>query len=69
MERITVQPGGADRRVPVENLRGQYFEHGVPRDVALTPFIQRRLAAGDLVVSPAAPVRASAAPAPSKGEG
>lgn len=58
MNRITVQPGGPDRRVPVENLRGTYFEQGVPREVHLTPYIQRRLDDGDLVVvTSAAPRR------------
>jgi len=58
MNRITVQPGGPDRRVPVENLRNAYFEQGVPREVNLTEYVQRRLDDGDLVVVPAA------APAP-----
>jgi hypothetical protein len=49
MKRITVQPGGRDRRVPVENLRGTYFEHDVPREVYDTPYIQKCLDVGDLV--------------------
>lgn len=49
MNRITVQPGGPDRRVPVENLRGVYFEQDVPREVNHTPYIQRRLDDRDLV--------------------
>ena len=49
MTHIWVRPGGDDRLVPVEGLRGVYFEHGVSRHVRDTPYIQRRLADGDLV--------------------
>lgn len=49
MNRIIVQPGGKDRRVPVENLRGTYFEHDVPREVYDTPYIRKCLDVGDLV--------------------
>ena len=49
MNRITVLPGGPDRRVPVENLRNVYFDPEVPREVYDTPYIRRRLRDGDLV--------------------
>ena len=48
MNRITVQPSGPDRRVPLENS-GDYFEQGVPREVYRTRYIDRRLLDADLV--------------------
>jgi hypothetical protein len=72
MNRITVQPGGADRRVAVENLKGTYFEQGVPREVYDTPYIRKCLACGDLVEVPAATARpatpVASAAAATKGE-
>lgn len=47
--RIKVMPGGADRRVPVENQRGVYFPPDVPTEVYDTPYIRRRLADRDLI--------------------
>lgn len=52
MNRITVLPGGTDRKVPIENLKNAYFDAKEPREVALTPYIVRRLADGDLVPAP-----------------
>lgn len=54
MNRITVQPGGPDRRVPIEGQPGVYFEQGTPREVHHTRYIARRLADGDLVEVPQA---------------
>jgi hypothetical protein len=71
MNRITVQPGGADRRVAVENLKGTYFEQGVPREVYDTPYIHKCLACGDLVQVPAATTQPAIPAAPAatqKGE-
>ena len=56
MNRITVQPGAPDRRVPIEGQIGAYFAHGVPREVRRTSYIDRRLADGDLVEVPNAAV-------------
>lgn len=50
MSRITVQPSGPDRRVPVEDRKGVYFEQDTPREVVLTRYIQRRIDGGDLTV-------------------
>lgn len=49
MSRITVQPAGPDRRVPIAGQPGAYFEQGVPKEVYFTRYIARRLADGDLV--------------------
>ena len=68
MNRIVVQPGGPDRRVAVENLKGTYFEQGVPREVYDTPYIRKCLKSGDLVEVPAAATQPAPAPAASKGE-
>jgi hypothetical protein len=63
MKRITVQPGGPDRRVPVENIKGTYFDQGVPREVYHTHYVARCIADGDLVEVNAdgKPVEAAAA--------
>ncbi len=49
MSRIVVKPAGPDRRVPVESLKGVYFEQDVAREVHDTRYIRRRIAAGDLI--------------------
>ena len=53
MSRITVQLADPGRRVPVEGQRGVYFQPGVPRPVADSPYYQRRLADKDLVMATA----------------
>ncbi len=65
MSKVTVQPGGPDRRVPVEPLRNPptYFEQGVSVTVERTRYIEQRLADGDLVEVEAKPA-ASPNPAP-----
>lgn len=61
IERIWVQVGGDDRRVPREQRGSGYFEPGKPHNVRLTPFIQRRLDDKDLVKVDAPPEPAPAA--------
>jgi hypothetical protein len=58
--RIRVQVADAGRRVPIEGRRGAYHEHEVVHDVRNTPFIQRRIAEGDLIEVPAETADASA---------
>ena len=74
-KRIWIKVADEGRRVPIEGRPGAYFESGKAHNVRLTPFVQRRIAEGDLVEAPApdvAPVAvaspATPAPAPAAAE-
>ena len=52
MSKIWVKPGDADRRVPHPSGRRRYFPHDAATEVnGDDPYIERRLADGDLVLA------------------
>lgn len=72
--KIWVQPGGDDRRVPMESstiAKPRWFQHGVPTLVEQTRYVDERLRDGDLVkVQPPAeqPAAAEAPQGPGQSE-